>query len=111
MLARRRARRTPCKQGSTEDLTPIAYWLGHLSAAEHAAQFRRATAALAEGAQPALEKPRGLRLPELALAHVLEHAQRQHKLAEVAAVGEEARGRVAAVDAAEPSTLNIFHEG
>jgi polynucleotide 5'-kinase involved in rRNA processing len=50
MLARRPSRRTPRKQGSTEDLTPIAYWLGHLSAAEHAAQFRRATAALAESA-------------------------------------------------------------
>ena len=36
------------QQGSTEDLAPIAYWLGHLSAAEHAGQFRRATSALAQ---------------------------------------------------------------
>jgi len=35
-------------EGSTEDLAPIAYWLGHLSAAEHAGQFRHATGALAQ---------------------------------------------------------------
>ena len=41
-------RHASLQQGSTEDLAPITYWLGHLSAAEHAGQFRRATAALAQ---------------------------------------------------------------
>ena len=40
--------RAPRTQGSTEDLAPMAYWLGHLSAVEHAGQFRRATGALAQ---------------------------------------------------------------
>lgn len=41
-------------QGSTEDLTPLAYWLGHVSANEHAVQFKRAVGALAEGVEERL---------------------------------------------------------
>ena len=48
MHSRGHTRHASPQQGSTEDLAPIAYWLGHLSAAEHAGQFRRATGALAQ---------------------------------------------------------------
>ena len=48
MHSRGHTRHASPQQGSTEDLAPIAYWLGHLSAAEHAGQFRRAAGALAQ---------------------------------------------------------------